>query len=92
MAISLSVSGFWMGQQDMSRSMHLPIVYEEVPAVQSKWEYRQVTVDMREEDALDIERLNTLGAEGWLLVGVLEQQRNGRSSLAHYYFVRQKLD
>ncbi|HET7637231.1 MAG TPA: hypothetical protein VFK47_00685 [Ktedonobacteraceae bacterium] len=54
------------------------------------WEYRVLTVDTREEDLPDAVQLNELGAQGWLLMGVLDQGATGKSSRVHYYFVRQK--
>lgn len=45
-----------------------PVVYE--PAPPARWEYRVVTVDLREEAPLD-DRLGTLGAEGWILTCVV---------------------
>lgn len=78
------------GQNDVQNAVHVPMVYEQVPVEPVRWEYRVLTVDAREEDLPDAARLNELGAEGWLLVGVLDQGVNGRRSLVHYYFVRQK--
>jgi hypothetical protein len=102
-------------QKDVHSSIHVPMVYERVPVEPVHWEYRVLTVDAREEDLPDAARLNELGAEGWLLVGVLDQRAtgrssidnenewtrasinrlvdqgvSGRSSLVHYYFVRQR--
>lgn len=102
-------------QKDVHSSIHVPMVYERVPVEPVHWEYRVLTVDAREEDLPDAARLNELGAEGWLLVGVLDQRATGRSSidnenewtrasinrlvdqggtgrssLVHYYFVRQR--
>lgn len=102
-------------QKDVHSSIHVPMVYERVPVEPVRWEYRVLTVDAREEDLPDAARLNELGAEGWLLVGVLDQRAtgrssidnenewtrarinrlveqgvSGRSSLVHYYFVRQR--
>ncbi len=102
-------------QKDVHSSIHVPMVYERVPVEPVRWEYRVLTVDAREEDLPDAVRLNELGAEGWLLVGVLDQRAtgrssidnenewtrasinrlveqgvSGRSSLVHYYFVRQR--
>ena len=103
------------GQNDVQNAVHVPMVYEQVPVEPVRWEYRVLTVDAREEDLPDAVRLNELGAEGWLLVGVLDQRVtgnsstdienewtrasinrlvdqgvSGRSSLVHYYFVRQR--
>lgn len=46
-----------------------PMIYED--ARPARWEYRVVTVDLREEAPLDDERLGELGAEGWILTCVL---------------------
>ena len=117
MAITMSfrtVSGF-SEQKDVPNSIHVPMVYEQVPVEPVRWEYRVLTVDTREGDLPDAVQLNELGAQGWLLVGVLdqglmgrnspddegqmtrdyvsrllEQGPKGKSSLVHYYFVRQK--
>ena len=67
-------------QKDVHSSVHVPMVYERVPVEPVRWEYRVLTVDAREEDLPDAVRLNELGAEGWLLVGVLDQRVTGRSS------------
>lgn len=77
-------------QKDVQNSVHVPMVYEQVPVEPAHWEYRVLTVDAREEDLPDAARLNELGSQGWLLVGVLDQGATGRSSLVNYYFVRQK--
>jgi hypothetical protein len=96
-------------------SLHVPMVYEQVPVEPVSWEYQVLTVDAREGDLPDTIQLNELGAQGWLLVGILDQmtmggglqggdgqmtrdyvsrgldqERQERSSLVHYYFVRQK--
>src|SRR5260221_14679554 len=68
------------GQNDVQNAVHVPMVYERVPVEPVRWEYRVLTVDAREEDLPDAARLNKLGAEGWLLVGVLDQRVKGRSS------------
>ncbi len=68
-------------QKNVPSSVHVPMVYERVPAEPVHWEYRVLTVDAREEDLPDAVRLNELGAEGWLLVGVLDQRVTGRSSV-----------
>src|SRR5258708_891859 len=103
------------GQNDVQNAVHVPMVYERVHAEPVRWGCRVLTVDAREEDLPDAVRLNELGAEGWLLVGVLDQRAtgrssidnenewtrasinrlvdegvSGRSSLVHYYFVRQR--
>jgi hypothetical protein len=77
-------------QKDGQSKVHVPMVYEQVPVEPAHWEYRVLTVDIREEDLPDAVQLNELGAQGWLMVGVLDQGATGRSSKVHYYFVRQK--
>jgi hypothetical protein len=75
-------------QAHVRYSLPIPMVYENVePAY---WEYHVLTIDAREEALPDTSRLSELGREGWLLVGVLDQGATGRSSLVHYYFVRQR--
>jgi hypothetical protein len=69
------------------------MVYENVPIAPTHWEYRVLTIDLREEGLPDAALLNELGGEGWLLVGVLEEKAaDGRSAKVHYYFVRQKME
>ncbi len=77
-------------QRDIPASVHVPMVYEQVPVEPVRWEYRVLTVDTREEDLPDAVQLNELGAQGWLLVGVLDQKVSERGSKVHYYFVRQR--
>ncbi len=70
-------------------ALPIPIIYDQAPD-RARWEYRVVTVDLREEPPLDDERLAALGAEGWLLAGAI-QPLSARET-AHtvvYYFVRQ---
>jgi hypothetical protein len=70
-------------------ALPMPIVYERVND-RTHWEYRVVTVDLREEPPLDEERMGALGAEGWLLAGAI--QLPSAHDVAHtvvYYFVRQ---
>ncbi|HEU5440172.1 MAG TPA: hypothetical protein VFU88_12860 [Ktedonobacterales bacterium] len=63
----------------------MPIVYER--ADPPKWEYRLVTIDPREDEPLDETALAALGAEGWLLVGILQHPAGERAHLL-YHFVR----
>jgi hypothetical protein len=63
----------------------MPIVYER--ADPPKWEYRLVTIDPREDEPLDESALAALGAEGWLLVGILQHPISERAHLL-YHFVR----
>lgn len=63
-----------------------PIVFE--PADPTRWEYRVVTLDPREESPLDAERLNALGAEGWLLATSVTLPAGQVIERIVYYFVR----
>ena len=76
------------GQNDVLPGLHVPMVYEHVPASPPEWEYHVLSVDTREATLPDETALGELGKQGWLLVGVLEQ----RGSFVHYYFVRQKTE
>jgi hypothetical protein len=78
------------GQNDVQPTLHIPVVYESVPASQLRWEYRVVEVDTREQALPDDTFLNELGAQGWLLAGVQEQRLSDAKTRVHYYFVRQK--
>ena len=74
MAIRMSFrTGYGLSEQrDVPNSIHVPMVYEQVPVEPVHWEYRVLAVDTREEDLPDADQLNELGAQGWLLVGVLD--------------------
>jgi hypothetical protein len=63
-----------------------PIVFER--ADPPKWEYRVVTIDLREEAPLDDERLTALGADGWLLAGLVPVPTRDTLPRVVYYFVR----
>ena len=45
------------------------------------WEYHVLTVDTREMDIPDTVQLNELGAQGWLLVGIVDQSTTGSGSM-----------
>ncbi len=91
MFVAANARHFMNGQPDVRSSLPLPMVYEDVPVKPAQWEYHLLTIDLREEALPDVATLNELGKEGWLLVGVLDQGATGRSSLVHYYFVRQRM-
>ena len=61
----------------------LPVVFERVEPRHASWEYHVEEVDVREAPPLDAAKLGTLGAEGWLLVGVVPALPR-----LTYYFVR----
>jgi len=67
-------------------------VYEDIPMEPAHWDYRVLTIDTNSRSLPDEERLNELGREGWLLVGVLNQGPTGDVAMVHYYFVRQKVN
>jgi hypothetical protein len=50
-----------------------------------RWEYKEVTRDLRTEGPLTESELNSLGGEHWELAGVLHE--GGR---AHFYFKRER--
>jgi hypothetical protein len=60
--------------------VHPPMLYVKESL---KWEYKQVTRDLKKEGPLNESELNTLGAEGWEMSGVAQQP-----SLAYFYFKR----
>jgi hypothetical protein len=88
--LEVSSWGRFAGQNDVQPSLHIPMVYENVAASPQHWEYYILSVDTREEAPLDEVRLNELGAQGWLLVGVVEPRGSEARSRVYYYFVRQK--
>jgi hypothetical protein len=74
------------GKQDVHFAFPIPRVYEKAQPL--RWEYHVLTIDTSEAALPDATQLNELGREGWLLAGVVDQAKTGRSSLVHYYFVR----
>ena len=79
MAITMS---FRMGnglpdQGNVPGSLHVPMVYEQLPVEPVHWEYHVMIVDTRELDVPVTAQLNELGAQGWLLVGILDQRTMG---------------
>ena len=64
-------------QGNVPGSLHVPMVYEQMPLEPVRWEYHVMVVDTREMDVPDTTRLNELGAQGWLLVGILDQRTIG---------------
>jgi hypothetical protein len=60
-------------------SLHVPMVYEQMPLEPVQWEYHVLVVDTREMDIPGVTQLNELGAQGWLLVGILDQRAHGSS-------------
>jgi hypothetical protein len=58
-------------------SLHVPMVYEQISIEPVRWEYHLLKVDTREMDLPDIDQLNDLGTQGWLLVGIVDQRKIG---------------
>ena len=65
----------------------LPIVYERADPL--RWDYRVVAVHVPEEPLLDEQRLSALGAEGWLLAGIVESRNV--LPVVTYYFVQVRI-
>jgi hypothetical protein len=61
-------------QGNVPGNLHVPMVYEQLPVEPARWEYHVLIVDTREMDVPDTTHLNELGAQGWLLVGILDQR------------------
>ena len=52
-------------QGNVPGSLHVPMVYEQLPVEPVHWEYHVMIVDTREMDIPDAAHLNELGAQGW---------------------------
>jgi hypothetical protein len=70
-------------------ALHIPMVYEN--AAPPRWEYRVLTVQPVEKDLPNEDMLNSLGRDGWIMAGLLDERISGTSKFVHYYFVRQAL-
>src|SRR5215469_13663073 len=64
-------------QGNVPGNLHVPMVYEQMPFEPLPWEYHVLTIDTREIDVPGTDQLNELGAQGWLLVGILDQRMAG---------------
>jgi hypothetical protein len=60
--------------------VQLPMVYVKEDLT---WEYKRLSRDLKEEDLLDGEELNELGAQGWELTCSVTAGRN-----VYFYFRR----
>jgi len=69
-----------LDQGNVPGNLHIPMVYEQLPVEPARWEYHVLIVDTLEMDVPDTTQLNELGAQGWLLVGILNQGVKGRNS------------
>ncbi|EFH80737.1 hypothetical protein [Ktedonobacter racemifer] len=74
-------------QESQPGSVFIPMVYEQAQA--ARWEYKILTVDPAEEALPDEVRLSELGAEGWVMAGLLDERSTGKGKKIHYYFLRQ---
>ena len=63
-----------------SEPVHPPMIYVKESL---KWEYKQITRNLKKEGPLSEEELNALGAEGWEMSGVAQQP-----PMTYYYFKR----
>ena len=79
LAMSFRFGDHLSEQKDVRFSVPIPMVYESVQNEPLRWEYRVLTINVREEDLPSTEQLNELGNQGWVLVGILDQGRTGRS-------------
>jgi hypothetical protein len=61
----------------------IPMIYVDSPGALPRWDYHVLDFDPREAPPPGAPQLATLGAEGWLLVGILPQPMR-----VMYYFVR----
>ena len=67
--------------------LHIPMVYEQ--AAPPRWEYHVLSVEPAEKALPNEGTLNSLGKDGWIMAGLLDERMSGRGKLVHYYFVRQ---
>lgn len=65
-----------------------PMLFVPAPKDPQRWEYHVVVVDAREEEPLDEAALAALGADGWLLAGVVQSATGFTAGKLYYYFVR----
>ncbi len=70
-------------------SLPIPTVYEQLPSTPVRWEYQVLSLETEETPFLASERLNALGRESWMMVGLLDERATGRGTRVHYYFMRQ---
>ena len=67
--------------------VHIPMVYEHVAP--PRWEYHVLTVHTAEDTLPAEDMLNSLGNDGWIMAGLLDERMSGKDARIHYYFVRQ---
>jgi hypothetical protein len=78
--MSFRIGNGLLEQGNTPGNLHVPMVYEQLPVEPTRWEYHLMIVDTREMDVPDAAVLNELGAQGWLLVGILNQGVKGRDA------------
>lgn len=82
--------GTWMAERpEVRSSLPIPMVYEHVNPEPACWDYHVLAIDVREQALPDVQQLNVLGRQGWILAGLLDERIAGRGTLVHYYFMRQ---
>lgn len=77
MTIPFRIGNGLSDQGNNPGSLHVPMVYEQMTPEPVRWEYHVLTIDTREMDLPGPNQLNELGAQGWLLVGILDQRTPG---------------
>jgi|GEM_PF-1290580 hypothetical protein len=80
-------------QESISDALHIALI-EHINHLPDSlaplhWEYRVLTIDTLKQLLPDEARLNELGHDGWLLIGVLDQRETG---MVQFFFVRQSTD
>jgi hypothetical protein len=78
--MSFRIGNGILEQGNAAGNLHVPMVYEQLPVEPARWEYYVMIVDTREMEVPDTAQLNELGAQGWLLVGILKQGVKGRTA------------
>jgi len=92
LAMSFHFGDHLSDQKDVRFAVPIPMVYENVQPQPARWEYRVLSIDAREEDLPSTELLNELGNQGWLLVGILDPGRTGRSGFNASEATRRYID
>lgn len=92
LAMSFRFGDHLSEQKDVRFSVPIPMVYESVQNEPVRWEYRVLTIDVREEDLPSTEQLNELGNQGWVLVGILDQGRTAGSGFNTSEATRRYID
>jgi hypothetical protein len=75
--------------QEGQSTLPIPMIYEHLPVPPLAWEYHVLTADTSEQALPDVEQLNALGREGWILVTAVEERVYESRTRVHFYFCRQ---